>query len=489
MTTPRLLSERYELGEVLGFGGMSEVHRGLDTRLGRDVAVKVLRADLARDPAVPDAVPPRGAERGRAQPPRDRRRVRHRRGAERFRAAALHRHGVRRRPDPARDRQDHGPDEPAAGARRHGRRVRRAGLLAPPPDHPPRREARQHHDQPRGRGEGDGLRHRPRAGRGAERHADRRRHRHRAVPVARAGARRGGRRALATSTPRAACSTSCSPASRRSPATPRSRWPTSTCGRTRKSPSEVNPAVPPALDAIVLKALSQEPGQPLPVGRRDALGPRPRARRAGPARALRDERRRAHRDDGRGPAHRSHPPDQRPRRAPARAARLRRVLRRRGAAAAHRSGRRHRPRRAGGARPRRVRGLPAALRARHAVAGGGAGRGRAEPAGRVQPDHRGGPARRQRRAAGVGGRTGRQGDQHQPGRGHAGGGALQRRPHGRVRARLRQRARAPGHERRRRHRAAQEPGPRPRRSRPTRPRTTPPRSARSSTRAPARVCG
>ena len=50
MTTPRLLSERYELGEVLGFGGMSEVHRGLDTRLGRDVAVKVLRADLARDP-------------------------------------------------------------------------------------------------------------------------------------------------------------------------------------------------------------------------------------------------------------------------------------------------------------------------------------------------------------------------------------------------------------------------------------------------------
>ncbi|MBP2364754.1 Stk1 family PASTA domain-containing Ser/Thr kinase [Pseudonocardia parietis] len=50
MTTPRLLSERYELGEPLGYGGMAEVHRGLDTRLGRDVAVKVLRADLARDP-------------------------------------------------------------------------------------------------------------------------------------------------------------------------------------------------------------------------------------------------------------------------------------------------------------------------------------------------------------------------------------------------------------------------------------------------------
>ena len=51
MTTPRLLSERYELGDTLGFGGMSEVHRGRDLRLGRDVAIKVLRADLARDPS------------------------------------------------------------------------------------------------------------------------------------------------------------------------------------------------------------------------------------------------------------------------------------------------------------------------------------------------------------------------------------------------------------------------------------------------------
>jgi len=50
MTTPRLLSNRYELGETLGYGGMSEVHRGKDVRLGRDVAIKVLRADLARDP-------------------------------------------------------------------------------------------------------------------------------------------------------------------------------------------------------------------------------------------------------------------------------------------------------------------------------------------------------------------------------------------------------------------------------------------------------
>ncbi|MDT5146115.1 MAG: eukaryotic-like serine/threonine-protein kinase [Mycobacterium sp.] len=51
MTTPQHQSDRYELGEILGFGGMSEVHLARDVRLHRDVAVKVLRADLARDPS------------------------------------------------------------------------------------------------------------------------------------------------------------------------------------------------------------------------------------------------------------------------------------------------------------------------------------------------------------------------------------------------------------------------------------------------------
>ena len=32
MTGPQLFGERYQLGETLGFGGMSEVHRGRDLR-------------------------------------------------------------------------------------------------------------------------------------------------------------------------------------------------------------------------------------------------------------------------------------------------------------------------------------------------------------------------------------------------------------------------------------------------------------------------
>lgn len=46
-----LFGDRYEAGDVLGLGGMSEVYRGRDLKMDRDVAIKVLRADLARDPA------------------------------------------------------------------------------------------------------------------------------------------------------------------------------------------------------------------------------------------------------------------------------------------------------------------------------------------------------------------------------------------------------------------------------------------------------
>lgn len=44
------LGNRYDLGQIVGRGGMAEVYEGTDTRLNRRVAVKVLRGDLARDP-------------------------------------------------------------------------------------------------------------------------------------------------------------------------------------------------------------------------------------------------------------------------------------------------------------------------------------------------------------------------------------------------------------------------------------------------------
>ena len=51
MADTRLLGGRYELGEIIGDGGMARVYLGHDGRLGRDVAIKLLRADLAHDPA------------------------------------------------------------------------------------------------------------------------------------------------------------------------------------------------------------------------------------------------------------------------------------------------------------------------------------------------------------------------------------------------------------------------------------------------------
>ena len=109
-----------------------------------------------------------------------------------------------------------------------------------------------------------------------------------------------------------------------------------------KPPSEVNPAVPPALDAIVLKALNKNPlnrYQTAAEMRSDLVRVRCGQAPLAPS-VMSDDERTAMMAAGppTGATRRA----QRPRRAPARVARLRRVLRRRGAAAAHRSGRRHR---------------------------------------------------------------------------------------------------------------------------------------------------
>ena len=48
--TDRVLGGRYRVGRLLGRGGMADVFEGVDERLGRPVAVKVLREEVARRP-------------------------------------------------------------------------------------------------------------------------------------------------------------------------------------------------------------------------------------------------------------------------------------------------------------------------------------------------------------------------------------------------------------------------------------------------------
>ncbi|MDO4242770.1 MAG: Stk1 family PASTA domain-containing Ser/Thr kinase [Actinomyces sp.] len=52
MTTqsPQVLAGRYEIRDLIGRGGMAEVHLGYDTRLSRIIAIKLLRSDIAGDP-------------------------------------------------------------------------------------------------------------------------------------------------------------------------------------------------------------------------------------------------------------------------------------------------------------------------------------------------------------------------------------------------------------------------------------------------------
>ena len=186
---------RYVLDAPLGRGGMAQVHRGTDIRLGRPVAVKLLSAHLAADPAA---------------------QARFRREAKA--AASLNHPNIASVFDTGEDsdpttgiaipfivmelvegptlRQlldDDGPLPPHARSRDHPERARRARPQPRCRDHPPRHQAGQcdaHPDRP---GQGDGLRHRSGDRRHLEPDPDRGRHRHRAVPLPRAGVRQAPR--------------------------------------------------------------------------------------------------------------------------------------------------------------------------------------------------------------------------------------------------------------------------------------------------------
>ncbi len=293
MTTPRLLGSRYEIGETLGYGGMAEVHRGRDVRLGREVAVKVLRADLARDPSF---------------------QARFRREAQ---AAASLNHPAIVAVYDTGEEDVYGNQPYIVMEYVEGRTLRDVlkieGRLMP-------RRAMEivadvcaaldfshrngivHRDVKPGnvmitrdrRGQGDGLRHRPRGRRQrGHRDPDRGRDRHRAVPVAGAGPRRDRRRPLGRLLHRRAAVR----ADHRAPAVHR-RLP----GGRRVPARAGEPAAAvhdqPGRAAGAGRDRAQgdgeEPGQPLPVRRRDAGRPDPGDQRpAGRGRAG-DDRRRGH---------------------------------------------------------------------------------------------------------------------------------------------------------------------------------------------------
>ena len=188
---------RYRLTHRLGRGGMAEVFAAEDVRLGRTVAVKLLRSDLAEDPVSKARFTREAQSVAGPQPPRRRRGLRLRRGVDRRQRHAVHRDGAGRGPHDPRPAAQRRGAAARAGADHRLRCAGGAGLQPPARHRAPRHQARQRHHHQQRRGQGDGLRHRPRPARRVQHHdPDRHGHGHAAVPLPRAGARQDRRHPL-----------------------------------------------------------------------------------------------------------------------------------------------------------------------------------------------------------------------------------------------------------------------------------------------------
>ena len=256
---PHRIGGRYELGEMLGRGGMAEVRKGNDVRLGRIVAVKRLRTDLASDPTF---------------------QARFRREAQS--SASLNHPAIVAVYDTGEEMSTDGTDvaqpyivmEYVAGRTlreilREGRKIlpERAleitsGVLAAL-DYSHRAGIVHRDIKPanvmltpsgdvkvmdfgiaRAIADASSAMTQTAAVIGTAQYLSPSR------PAARPST------PAATCTPPAVCSTSCSPAARRSSARARSRWPTSTCA-SRPPAVLARPELPPEVDAIVMKSLAK----------------------------------------------------------------------------------------------------------------------------------------------------------------------------------------------------------------------------------------
>ena len=189
MLTGRMLDRRYHVRSRIAHGGMATVYLATDTRLDREVALKVMHADLARDAEFVARFI--GEAKSVAQ-------LSHQNIVAVFdqggrRRVPLPGHGVRARADAAgadaRARLVH----LAGGAGDHGPHPGRAGGRAPGRDRAPGRQAGERADHPGRAGQGGGLRARPGLGRRRQ-HAGRADHRLGRLHRARAGHRGGHRR-------------------------------------------------------------------------------------------------------------------------------------------------------------------------------------------------------------------------------------------------------------------------------------------------------